>query len=525
MKALWSKFKKLAKPETWLKPKNIIYLVLAWLLLRTGELGYKWCELKLESNFKSAGISVEYRPIQILTTNSLEWYALTNGCGPFERGLDDVVLSDYFVVPITIRNFTRNPIEKVRLDFKVGNPYAKVIDVRHVTRAPKMKDVIVRTDLPKLRWKWPTNETIFTASIPIRQQGWRINFYYSMAKDRGFGRIGESPTGGNECRFLFAPSREPRRWYVRVSSENAWGESELSDMFVTPNPIYLTGFGDTINAETNAPPINRIKERELEGFIKGEVIVTFETGLDPWSELDLHILGKAAPGLTLRPIVKMEGSPGVLFREENRSQSFTMPEEPALDETKRLLMPRFVKGTTISDEVVIYWDVLDVTNYAGVRIFRSPERSVGDFSTLGDEIFAGYGETNSFEINETLQQPQIEGAHATTTLDKFIQSPPIGSQITQGSAVKSSLAQSSHALVVPSPPTGLQASIGQTFTGLLHFVDKPSRQNVRYTYTVYASDYQGQTSYPVVLNVALDPAATNKEFLSPIPGTSLIRVK
>ena len=182
--------------------------------------------------------TVEYGKIACLTALDLDNFTQSNKCSGLDRSLDDRILTNYFVIPLMFRNNSQNPIDKASFDVSLGTTYAKIIDVQHVVRAPKAKNLVIRHNLPKWKWHWPTNVMIWSfywESAPATT----VSFYFSMAPDRGFGKITPTPVSGNRWQFKFAGNTEPIHWYFKFCGEDSfYGENPPFLDVSMPNPTF-----------------------------------------------------------------------------------------------------------------------------------------------------------------------------------------------------------------------------------------------------------------------------------------------
>lgn len=166
MNALGKSLQRLLKAETWQRPKNIwVLLIVAIFVPILVGLAISFGNYFIEAYFRSLTISVNYQPVAVLKAEELDNYAQTNGFDVFKRNLDDDVVDNYFVVPFILRNSTRNPVEMASLKIDLGCPDAKIIDVKYIVKSPKSKLVNIHDTLPKLRWKFPTNQHFVEVSL------------------------------------------------------------------------------------------------------------------------------------------------------------------------------------------------------------------------------------------------------------------------------------------------------------------------------------------------------------------------
>jgi hypothetical protein len=497
-------FKSMGNLQSWLKPRTFCLLIAGYLIGHFCDFGWKWLELYMEENFKSAGISVEYGQIVSLASSDLEQYANRVGCGTFERNLDDDVLTNYFVIPLTFRNFTRKPVGSVKFEVDAHCFYAKMIDVQSSVRKPKGKNIVMRHDLPTFKWALPTN-TMRCALRWAPQPGSRVNVFCSVVEDRGFGEIKTVPGAAGEVPLLIAPTPVPSHYFFRSTGENISGESELCPAVVLPNPIYL--YQPLEKSPTNLSPT--LSDNAKLSFLEGRTAISFQTGLDPDATIGVYVLGKVALGQSISPSVKMDGEPGVSFKEENPAPRFDFPYE-LLNPVKLGITPVKVHSLLSPDRIVFFWDAATCSNYSGMRVFRSRERPIGDYANVGDKIFDGFGNTNTFAFERDEAWGQ-ETPVSNNGMDyhKFFDEPPA-----DANPVVIRKSPPPGTPPYPAAPTGLKFFVNETVQGI-HLVDTPPERDVVFTYTFYAFDHAGNQSYPIVVDASLDSSATNWSFTSP----------
>lgn len=499
--------KQLSNVQNWLKPKTVLWLLAGWMIYSWGNLLIKWLELELEERFKSPGISVEYGKILTLAPAELDVYLKRMEFGIIDRSLDDDILTNYFVIPLQFHNFTRNPVGTVGFIIDVDCAYAKIIDVKNSVRAPKVKNIAMRHKSPELKWTFSTNELLVKLGWGD-QPGEKFNLYCSFAKDRGFGRVNAVPLEGNNVTLHMAPNRELSHWYFRLATASFWGESPLTDVLVAPNSLYLNGFKPVNEDITNKLQIPAMTEN-AQPFQEGRTTISFETGLDPEARIDVCVFGKVAAGESLRPFVKMEGAPGILFKEKNSPPNFIMPGKESYDKRKMELTPVLMRAVAASDTIVIFWKLLGSSTQSKIQVFRSHERAVGDYSSVGELVFDACGSTNTFEIQYfTGGDLPILVNNYPTNFSKFFNHAP-----TSGLNKLVSIPQrEKYNFPKPLPPVNLRISSVEKFEGYLHFTDMPPKRDVGYTYTIFIVDNSGNQSYPVIVNAALYSSATNCTF-------------
>lgn len=357
---------------------------------------------------------------------------------------------------------------------------------------------------PGRRAKSESNDIVITANWNS-QPGARVNIYGSLVKDRGFGQITGVPVEGNEVEIHFVPGREPSRYFFRLTTGNAWGESPAGEVLVVPNTLYLQGnFKPLKESTTNLSEVATLSEKERTSFRKGRTIISFETGLDPAATVDVYILGKVASGQSINPSLKMDGEPGVLFKKENSAPRFALPDIELPSRAKLEITPSQVRAVSVSDKVVFFWDTSACSNYSGIKVFRSRERRMGDFADVGEKVFDGFGSTNAFEL-ERMPEASLPASARETAPDfqKFADLAPVDPQ----PAVTTT--QRAAASGRPAPPQDLSVRLVEKIEGFTHLLDTPPQRDVVFTYTLYAFDRAGNQSYPIVVNAALDSSATN----------------
>jgi len=496
--------------KTWRDPKSVLILLLGYFLWRFTELGFKTGELFIDRQLKATTVAVEYGQIFTGKQSELEGFRRRLGFAAIKRNLDDDIFDSYFVIPIQFHNRTRNPVASVSFILDAGCEAARIIDVEYIVRHPIEKKVTLKHDLPEFQLVVPTDDVV-TEMRWDAPPGTRINAYCSIAKDRGFGKVNSMPIIGNRSELHFAPNSYPSHWYLRLAATDGAIDADVSEVTVVPNALFrdlkLKSVHDEANIEPRRPTWD---EREKMPFLRGRTRITFDSGLDAGSQIDVYLIGKLIEGESLRPSVKMDGAPGTSFKEENLAPRIDIPETKPLDAAKLNLTPERVFAVSDSKSVVVLWDLPNCPNYAGAKIYRTVEKRIGDYSSVGEKIFEGYGNQGPYSFlqtsDHTLTYPPYPTPFSSDLLAQFFHNspppppPPVKS--------RPDLAPEN----VPQPPTGFSIGIVQNVPHRFYILDSPPDKDANYSYTIYCLDQDGKESYPVTTNVRFDSASNGLRF-------------
>jgi hypothetical protein len=107
----------------------------------------------------------------------------------FNHQLDDDILPEYEIFKVWLRNKGGSLDERFSIEAIVNDGAAKIIDVRHVVRAPKNKSIAVTPRLPDLRWKRKESEEIFFSwTYPTDESLLGTLLYRSAYREAGYGK-------------------------------------------------------------------------------------------------------------------------------------------------------------------------------------------------------------------------------------------------------------------------------------------------------------------------------------------------
>jgi hypothetical protein len=493
-----TQFKKQLKewlnPKTWLQPKNVLFLVIGGAIVFLVNLGQKAIELRIEKQHQSITLGVEYSPLKLLAGSEIAAFCDTNDIKIFARNLDDDILTNYFIARFTLLNLSGNPTERLAFNIDMGCNYAKIVDVQYVVRSPTTKRILLKHNLPPWQWALPTN--LIPATVTVSHEAdVGVNVYCSLNSGSGYGAIASTSAERIELQFL--PTAPVNTWYIVASVENATAEVFGDDVLALPNPtLQYPSFYPILdkNHESNAVPAEFLRKQDL-AFLEGRVAITCENGFDPDTRVEVFVLAKAASGQKVNPSVKLEGAPRIAFKELNAPHSRTMPPLEQLDSKRIAAGLKSARGIVVNGKVLLAWQPLAASNYAGVKIYRSKGRPIGDFSEIGDKIYEGTGVEGLAEVELQTSQRVDEMKPDQKNPATFLTRVPTEPATNSSPALTNRTTPTRSKIPIP-----LNIRVIGQVEGL-QFVDSPPSGIGTVTYTFYARDNTGVPSYPVVVNV------------------------
>lgn len=106
----------------------------------------------LNRYFTKKEISFEIISRSKLSRHEVQEYSKTEGFGSFNLSLDDLIVEDYHLLKIRLKN-EGIPIKgNLKFLVSIGNKYTKILDIKHKVNYPPNKKVSVFYALPKLTW-------------------------------------------------------------------------------------------------------------------------------------------------------------------------------------------------------------------------------------------------------------------------------------------------------------------------------------------------------------------------------------
>lgn len=462
------------------------------------------------------------------------------GVEKFDLNLDDPILRDYYLIQVKLKNQGASLHGPIKFILSCGNDYSKIIDLKYKVKKPSNKVIQIIHTLPPLNWE--IGEDIFPTvswDFDTLEGCAGVNFYGSLNKEVGFGKINERLITNMEYKIPINPMQDLSKIYFRITAESVDGEeTDMSEEHIcTPDVFAFTPFFKDVywvdpKSKSNdksdgskAKPFKSLKEaiantNNLETFIvdqyrkeivdssniskevkvfykdeltflNGKIEFSVLDGIDEDAEIELFILCKILDFKKFNAILKLNGSPEVDFENKNKSSidttNFEQPNNENQKNLKLILTPKIVKTYLGFNKIFLAWEIPENSQYKGVRIFRSEKRTLSDFENLGKEIYDGIG-----SVAETLHCEYDKQKSIDQNFDEFIYRPL-------------KRYEPPPKFKKPPSPLNLKMIYVNTFeVKSPFFEDKTVTQGYVYTYTLYTYDINGNYSYPILINASLD---------------------
>jgi hypothetical protein len=491
-------------------------------------------------------LTLTYQVISVdhLRSHELAEFARREFGGTFNLQLDDNIIRDYDIFKVRIRNDAGAVENGFAMEAVVNKGLAKIVDLKHIVRAPANKSIPVRYSFPDVAWntKKPIREVTFT---------WRGNstvgigffLYRSAFKEFGYGKfnlgliqkscirvnvkdlsrgyyavvaVGRDGTISDlspPVRFpeslAFQPNFDDSVWIdpsFKLAPECSPNEtrtySSLKEALDKEGPK-RTFIVRAIRAESQtvlkqaAAQDNNSKilfEDDLK-FLEGKSEVLFPAGLDSRAEIDFYFLTKGPPDVDRSLSLLLEGQPKLTLAirgEVYKGPGITQVQNG--DAKKRSLTPKLITTHASQAGIVFMWPKSGDQSYKGIRVFRSTIASEKPAMELGEEIYDGRDFAGVLHCDVNQRPPKSAGVEFSIYDFVAPNEPPTRKR----SAAKS-------APVTLAVPTNLKVT---SDVPVSHFTDGNVRNNVKYKYTFYAYDSNENYSYPVEINASLNSGQT-----------------
>jgi hypothetical protein len=425
------------------------------------------------------------------------------GLKTFDLRLDDNILTDYYLMRFRLNN-DNNMIERP-LTFRIdtGTKNSKIIDIDNKIYKPKNKIIQIRNSIPNEQWTWP-DSGIGVILTWDKNQGNIIgyNVYRSIFSDCGYGQINPNLINTSEWVIKEKARRELYPVYYAITAVSSARESLLSDPFEFQNGTPLI-FNNKSKDQDNIPNSNTNSSvLQDSSFADGIIDINFSDGLDSYADIEFFIICKALPGSKIAPTATLIGAPSVIFTPKNEYVPIIIPKvDFKYDKKRKDLTPQIVKFFSLSDSIILYWEKPISNEFAGVCIYRTTERKIGDLSDVkeGNKIYQGQGLKENLELS---LPTHFESNPILSTESEGVlryRAPAPGRKITQDNATKIKKDN------IP-PEAPLLISIGVTYNVTLnsdYYIDTPNENQKTFTYIVYGYDNNYNTSYPIMVNASL----------------------
>lgn len=494
------------------------------------------------------GPPLTYQVISLahLRSRELAEYAKGEFGGAFDLQLDDNIIQEYEIFKVRIRNDGPAVEYGFALEAVVNEGLAKIVDLKHVVRAPANKSILVRNSLPDLRWnaERTIGKVTFSWRDPPNAEVIGSLLYRSTYKEFGYGKLNLGVIRRN-CIRLDSKNLIPGYYAVVAVGRNG-ALSDLSPPVRFPESLALQPyFSDAVRIDPSTssvadcfPPETRtysslkealakeapeqtliIRGIRAEGdnlleqakalehsgkiffeddlkFLAGKLELAFPEGLDGHGEVDFYFLTKGIPGversLTLVPLGQSQLSV------TKRGEANLAPRKdrtPEVDAKKQSLTPRLIKTYASESAIIFTWPKSAVQAYQGIRVFRRAMDVAKSVGEPGEEMYHGQDVAGTLYCDKDEPSRNNKNKVELPVNDRLAPSEP---PIRQGNIPKGGLKD-------PAAPTGLTTDKGLVgFDTPLFYADGTVRDNVQYKYTIYAYDSGGNYSYPIEIFLSRD---------------------
>jgi hypothetical protein len=455
------------------------------------------------------------------TRTGLDKLVRTLGIQKFDLSLDDPLLDDYYLITLRIQNGDTAVEQPLTFAIFTGVEHSKILNIQQRVLRPRNKAVKMKHSIPQAQWTWPESgvKSKFTWDyVSIGEERMGFNIYRSLLRDSGYGRVNSTLIDSTNWEMVEKARSELFPAYYKLSAvSELWGESDLGEPVEVQNLAPFTSFvrkealgKEAIRAASSNQTTNPLDESERR-FAQGRVDITFINGLDSGADLKVYLLCKIPPGSELAPSVMLDGSPSVRFELRDKAspiRSSAVQFQP--DKLRAALTPIAVTYYSSSESIYLTWKKPKGKEFEGVRIFRTPERQLGNLQELSQEqeIYDGAGINESISLTPLKNEgvvfprpsPRSEGAlrlRGPTPRPKPVPSSPPADSTEQGP------------LKPPDPPKNLRIVLELNLDAD-YYIDNRSERKT-FTYVVYGYDRDGNLSYPVFVNASMTEPNVKQE--------------
>jgi hypothetical protein len=418
---------------------------------------------------------------------------------PFDLGIDDPLLDEYYVIRLRLHSVGTAIDQPLTFAIFTGANDNKILSVQHKVIRPRNKSVKIVHSIPEVRWAWPEGgvKTKFTWDYPATLEEVYFNVYRSLLRKGGYGRANPKHITSTSWEMVEKARRELYPAYYKIFAANGWAQAG-SEPFESQNLAPLRSFvrrepSQKDPAGASRPPTaNSVNESEL-GFAQGHVNITLNNGMDANADLYVYVLCKVLPGSELAPSVALEGSPTVGFKLRGKVPPIRIPSiEFKADKLRARLTPIFVDYIASSESIILVWEKPEAREFVGVRVFRTPERQLGDLQgvTREQEVYDGPGLKRSVILRLAKTEALfMSDASKMEGILRFSLPPEREKPVASDGRPKLT------------PPSGLRFS-SEVSLDSGYYIDTPPK-GVTFTYVIYGYDENGNVSYPVLVNASL----------------------
>jgi hypothetical protein len=490
----------------------------------------------------SPALTYEIVSADRLVVSQLSEYASQEFGGVFNLQLDDNILREYEIFKVRIRN-DGGPIDHgFTVEAVINDGLGKIVDLKHVIRAPANKSIPITYALPNVWWstKQSGAKAVFAWTYTTNEQIVGSFLYRSSYKEFGYGKFNLGLIKTN-CLPLNIKDVLPGYYAVlgvgingalsNLSAPVRFPESlafqpKFKDV-VWIDPLYKSEKDCSINDPPTYASLKEAIDREgpkrtfiiraaradghkllnLPGvvdqgarilfeddfkFLKGKFELSFPDGLDSYSEIDFYFLTKGLPDVQRNLRLLLHGQPKLPFTIRNEIYNAPLKvRAPDVDAKKVSLTPKVIFTYATKNSILIVLPGGDIKTYEGMRIFRNPVNISKSMTRLGEEIYDGKGVKGALFCYPNKANPSRTDVEVPL-YDRVAPSEPP----TRPLKVPKKIQEPN--IVAPAAPGGLIVDLpipgGNTPT---YFEDNTAQDKVKYKYTIYAYDANDTYSYPI----------------------------
>lgn len=527
----------------------------------------------LNRYFSKAEISYEVISISRLSRHEIQEYSKAEKLISFNLNLDDLILNNYYLVKLRLRN-EGIPIKRnLKLRVSIDKTSAKFLDIKHKINSPVNKIVPILYTIPDFTWsikeaKSPFHKPLLRWSAPkLNEDGSPMvsdvdgyNIYRSKLKEVGFGRINAKLI--KDTYYIdYSPDMKSTMFYKVEAVKKAGLKSKLSNpisitfpeelafkplfknvVWIDPDikievlddnikkPVYHS-LKEAIEKESNATIfiINKYREeiksfdnfvdnvregikilyRDDLKFLNGQTNILLTSGLDEDAEIIFYFLFKIYPEVVFDFNLKLDGQPDI---------SFIKKHIPALENN---FSEKNENASTTIDKKASITPHLAAT-FVGKNTIYVLWEHTNDQPYEGMRIFRS--EKSSIYEPDQLGVEIYDGAGKSNNLDcDSVLAEDMKTANTSEPPKKVSFPNEPPRKEVfspftPSAPLGLRVAgirintlqIKASDDYILHlYADNNVVSNKIYTYVLYAYDDKDNSSYPIVVNTTLNDPAND----------------
>jgi hypothetical protein len=263
-----------------------------------------------------------------------------------------------------------------------------------------------------------------------------------------------------------------------------------------PATFLVTQRRDQITSSLNLSSEATVYYADDLSALEGRVEVAIPTGIDEDATMQLLLLCKLIPKNPIRVKVVLQGAPGVKLEErkgklpDNRHPK---RETSPSNDQKTLLTPVKVSTHLGQNTIYLVWDRPQSPTYKGVRIFRSNERGIDDFTKVGPQIYEGTGDPGELYCWPTSRYRPL----SQQKMVDYLQPPPRVNERAR-----------------PKPPSNLRVhrQYEVTDSQSSYFGDTTVSPNMIYTYTLWTYDDKNTYGHPITIKAYLSDASSKKSW-------------